>query len=513
MANRRFELYEYRHILVRMRRGDSDRDIARRRLMGRAKLAAVRQAALSRGWLDPANPMPEDVEIASVFDSIRQVPASSISTVEPYREQVREWFAAGVQGTTIHAALQRNHGYTGSYDAVKRMLRRLAAERGVKATTILEFAPSDAAQVDFGAGPVLTHESGIPLKTWIFVMTLCWSRHQYAEVVLDQTVETWLACHRRAFEWFGGCPSRVTIDNAKCAIIQHCLHSPEVQRSYAGLAEAYGFRIDPCPPHDPAKKGIVESGVKYVKKSFVPLREFRDLADANRQLREWILQTAGVRDHGTTHEQPLARFAIERPLLTPLPDVPPVLAVWTEVKVHTDGHVVYKKVLYSVPFKLVGKELWLKATDTVVQVFYRHELVATHPRLRKHGDRHTVRDHQPPEAQAWLEHDPQWCLARAKDIGPACHAVILALFNDTVLVNLRGAQGIVRLREKVGDARLNAACERALAFSSPQYRTIKTILDKGLDSEPATPSTATAPSTTYLNGGRFGRDLQSLLIH
>jgi transposase len=81
-----------------------------------------------------------------------------------------------------------------------------------------------------------------------FVMTLCWSRHQYAEVVLDQTVETWLACHRRAFEWFGGCPGRVIIDNAKCAIIRHCMHSPEVQRSYAGLAEAYSFRIDPCPP-------------------------------------------------------------------------------------------------------------------------------------------------------------------------------------------------------------------------------------------------------------------------
>lgn len=327
MANRRFELFEYRHILVRMRRGDSDRDIARRRLMGRAKLAALRQEAQSRGWLDPAQPMPEDAEITSVLSSVsRQLPRSSVSTVEPYREQVREWLAAGVQGTTIHAALQRNHGYTGSYDAVKRMLRRLASERVVKATTILEFAPAEAAQVDFGAGPVLMHESGTPLKTWIFVMTLCWSRHQYAEAVLDQTVETWLACHRRAFEWFGGCPSRITIDNAKCAIIRHCMHSPEVQCSYAGHAEAYGFRIDPCLPHDPAKKGIVESGVKYVKKSFVPLREFRELADANRQLREWIMQHASVHDHGTTHEQPLTRFAIERPLLTRLPDVPPVLA-------------------------------------------------------------------------------------------------------------------------------------------------------------------------------------------
>ncbi|MEM5300340.1 DDE-type integrase/transposase/recombinase, partial [Burkholderia sp. JPY481] len=98
---------------------------------------------------------------------------------------------------------------------------------------------ADAAQLDFGAGPVLMHESGLVLKTWFFVMTLCWSRHQYAEIVLDQTVETWLACHRRAFEWFGGRVERVIIDNAKCAITKACMYDPEVQRSYAALAEGY----------------------------------------------------------------------------------------------------------------------------------------------------------------------------------------------------------------------------------------------------------------------------------
>ena len=168
----------------------------------------------------------------------------------------------------------------------------------------------------------------------------------------------------------------------------------------------------------------------------------------------------------------------------------------------------------QVPFTLVGRDLWLKATDTVVQLFHRHELVATHPRLRKPGDRQTVRDHQPPEAQAWLEHDPQWCLARAKEIGPASPARGLPPFNDTGLVHLRGAQGIVRMREKFGDARLDAACERALAFASPKYRTVKTILDKGLDSQPA-PASAQTPASadTYVNGGRFGRDLHSLLLH
>lgn len=129
-------------------------------------------------------------------------------------------------------------------------------------------------------------------------MTLCWSRHQYVELVRDQTIATWLQCHRHAFEWFHGVPARLIIDNPKCAIIRACLYEPNVQRAYAQCAEGYGFRIDPCPPRDPQKKGIVESGVKYVKNSFGPLPDFRDLADANRQVRAWVMAEAGIRIHG-----------------------------------------------------------------------------------------------------------------------------------------------------------------------------------------------------------------------
>ena len=514
MGNRRFEVFEYRQVLARMRQGDSDRDIARAGLMGRKKLATIRDAALQHDWLDPARPLPDDAVLAAMFGRNPQLPRTCVSTLEPFRELITQWFNADIQGTTIHSALQRNHGYTGSYSAVRRFLQALSVERGVKATTVLEFAPADAAQIDFGAGPPLIDASGKPVKTWFFVATLCWSRHQYAELVFDQTVATWLACHRRAFNWWGGIPARMIIDNAKCAITRACMYDPEVQRSYAELAEGYGFKIDACPPHDPQKKGIVESGVKYIKKSFLPLRTFRDLPDANRQLHQWVMSEAGNRVHGTTREQPLARFALEKPLLNALPDVPPVLAEWTKVSVHRDCHVQFHKALYSAPCKLVGQTLWLKATDTTVQLFREHELVAVHPRLHRAGARSTVRDHLPPEAQAWQMHDPQWCLAEAKRIGAACHAVVLELFNDQVLVNLRGAQGILRLEAKVGAARLEAACHRAMSFSSPRYRTIKTILDKGLDQlvESAQPELIEL-GDTYARGGRFCRDLPSMMSH
>ena len=153
---------------------------------------------------------------------------------------------------------------------MRRFLAGLEAAHP-QVTTVLEFDPGEAAQVDFGKGPeVLDPRTGELLGTWIFIMTLAWSRHAYPEVVTDQKVATWLGCHRRAFEWFNGVPARLTIDNPKCAITRACYHDPDVQRAYAECAEGYGFKIEPCPPRDPKKKGRVESAVKYVKRSFVP---------------------------------------------------------------------------------------------------------------------------------------------------------------------------------------------------------------------------------------------------
>ncbi len=225
-------------------------------------------------------------------------------------------------------------------------------------------------------------------------------------MVLDQKVETWLACHRRAFELFGGVPRRVRIDNAKCAITRACARDPEVQRGYAELAEGYDFTIDPCPPRDPKKKGRVEAGVRFLKRGFLPLRDFRDLADANRQLYEWVLGEAGNRLHGTTHQRPLTRFTeSERILLQPLPDVAPEPAAWKKVKLHSDCHVRFEKNRYSAPYRLIGEELWLPATPTAVHLFQTHVLVATHPRLRGPGERSTVDDHLPPEALAFKRQD------------------------------------------------------------------------------------------------------------
>ena len=502
-------MHQYRAVLVRLRQGDSDRDIARARLMGRNKLARFRALAAQQGWLELSAALPEDEAIAAVVGAAKRA-RSTISTVEPYRELVERWAVQKVSGVAIHAALCREHGYIGSSSSVYRMLDRIAAERPPDASVPLLFAPAEAAQVDFGAGPLLVDSSSAnPRRSWCFVMTLCWSRHQYVEFVFDQTVATWLGCHRRAFEWFGALPERLIIDNPKCAITRACLYDPVVQRAYAECAEGYGFKIDPCPPRDPAKKGIVEAGVKYVKGNFLPTRSFRDLADVNAQARRWVMEQAGQRVHGTTRERPLARFALERPLMRTLPQPAPDLGVWAQVSVHRDCHVQFERVLYSVPFALVGKRLWLRATDTAVTIYQDHRLIATHPRGRRAGDRLTVRDHLPPEAQAWFAHDRHWCLQQAQRVGPACTALIEQLLADRIVERLRAAQGLLRLKERYGPARLEAACARALHHASPFYRTVKTILAGGFDSQPL-PDPGAPILALYAAGARFARDAGDL---
>ena len=501
-------MFQYRAVLVRMRQGDSDRDISRARLMGRPKAAALRALALREGWLNPNSALPEDAVIAAAIGQARRA-RSTLSSVTPYRGLVERWAEQGVNGVVIHAALCREHGYTGSYSAVRRMLGAIAATRPPEATVRLQFAPAEAAQVDFGAGPMLFDSAREEVRrTWCFVMTLCFSRHQYVEFVWDQTVATWLGCHRRAFEWFGSVPERLIIDNPKCAITKACARDPLVQRAYAECAEGYGFKIDPCPPADPAKKGVVERGVAYVKGNFLPTRAFRDLVDLNAQARAWVLEVASCRIHGTTREQPLRLFEVEKPLMRALPAIAPDLGTWASARLHRDCHVQFEHCYYSAPFTLIGKQLWLRVTDSSLTIYQDYRQVAVHPKLRKRGQRSSVRDHLPPDAQAFFAHDRTWCVQQAGRIGAACAQFIERLLTDRIVERLRAAQSTLRLAERYGATRLEAACARALAHESVFYRTVKTILVGGFDQQPL--SNQLDQSSAYGRGARFVRDAEEL---
>ena len=147
MSNRRFEMYEYRQVIYRMRLGESDRAIAKAGLMGRHKAAELRLLAIEHGWLEKG-PLPEDGELATHLGK-KPAAAASRSQVLPYADDVEKWFKNGIQGTTIHQALERKYDFSGSYSCVRRYLATLKAANP-EVTTILEFEPAEAAQIDFG---------------------------------------------------------------------------------------------------------------------------------------------------------------------------------------------------------------------------------------------------------------------------------------------------------------------------------------------------------------------------
>jgi len=488
---------DIRELLVHMRSGSSNRQIARDIGIDRRTVGRYRAWAEEQGLLEGS--LPTLGELSALLEQTMPTyhPPQNVSTVEPYRELVTRLVRENVEIAAIRERL-REQGFTGSYSAVRRFVRQIKPLLP-RTTVRVERKPGEEAQVDFGyAGKMIDPSTGTLRRTWVFVMTLSWSRHQYVEFVFDQKIATWLRLHRNALAWFGGVPERLVIDNLKAAIVKAVWDDPQVQQSYRECATHYGFRIAPCRPRTPEHKGKVEKGgVHYVKRNFLGGRQPTTLTQANQDVLVWCNTTAGRRIHGTTKEKPLARFQeVEQARLQPLPETPYDMAVWKQIKVHRDCYVEFDKAYYSVPHRLVGQRVWACGGTQMVRIYTtKHELVATHDRAQRPGERVTHLDHLPPEKVPGLTLDRDDCLATATEIGAATLEVTQTLLDDPVIDRLPSVGRLLRLRKVFGDERLELACERALYFDDPAYKTVKRILAQGLERAPL-PTHEVAPAAT-----------------
>ena len=480
MSNRRIEMYEYKQIIYRLQHGQTIRAISREGLASRKKIKEIKEIAVKENWLLHNAIIPDELELQTVFNKKLCHQAESKAVL--HADLITNWNQQGIQAKVIYQHLRDNYGFSGAYNSIQRFTQKLKIQN-TQLTVPLHFQPAEAAQVDFGKGPRLFDErTGREEESWFFIMTLCWSRHQYARLVTHQDIETWLDCHQNAFYWFGGVVSKIIIDNPKCAITTACYYDPQVQRSYEAFAQEYGFIISACPPREPKKKGRVESGVKFIKRNFLPLRNFKTLQDANIQLQDWVLRIAGNRTHGSTFAQPLQQFTeIEQILLKPLPLTPIEVTVWRKVLLYKNCHISYLKSYYSAPYQLYNKELWVKATSTTISIYYQYELIAKHIRLFKACEYSTQNAHLPPKAQAFFLQDKDWCQCESKIIGEATHFVVNRLLSDNTKDLLRAAQGVIKLKSKYGTVRLESACKRAIHFNIISYNSIKQILANGSD--------------------------------
>lgn len=480
------------HELVRLKRaGKNNSEIGRLLDYRRKTVRKYVKWAGAQGLLEPECELPDVAAVHALLEETmpQKAPPQQTSTLEPYAHEVKAMRERDMEIAAIKTRLEERHDRHFSYEALRRLVRRIDP-REAEVFVRVEVEPGSEAQVDFGYAGLTLDETGAQRKTWVFVMTLSWSRHTYAELVYNQTVETWLECHRRAFEFFDAVPKRVVMDNLKAAITKACVEDPAVQRSYRECAEHYGFLIDPNPPRSPHLKGKVEKGgVHYVKRHFLAGRDPEPTDALNHKLLAWCLEIAGERVHGTTKERPLERFEqVEKAAMLPLPTEPYDLAVWKEVKLYRDCHVTFDKAYYSAPYRLVGRTLWARGGTRTVKLYTAdHELVATHDRATRPGERQTCPDHLPPEKLPGLMLTRDNCRLQAQDIGPATREIVDAMLDDRPVDRLRTAGRLVALAHTYSPERLEGACVRALHYGDGQYVTVKRILHKGLEGEPLEP--------------------------
>jgi len=477
---------DLRELVLHIRANPSNRRVQQETGVDRRTVSRYRQWADSQGLLKGDLPSLSELQVLLDRTLPEPIPPQNVSSVEPYRSLVERLVKEDVETAAIRERL-KERGYRGSYAAVYRFVQHIKPSTPESYTRV-ERKPGEEAQVDFGyAGYLLDPQTGQKRKAWAFVMLLSWSRHQYVEFVWDQSVATWLLCHVHAFEYFGGVPKRVVIDNLKAAILKACFDDPGVQQSYRACAEHYGFLIAPCRVRTPEHKGKVEQGgVHYVKRNFLGGREMSTLTQANCDVLTWCEHTAGERIHGTTKEKPLTRFEqIEKALLKPLSETRYDLAVWKQTTLGRDCHVEFDHAYYSVPHRLNGQPLWVCGGLQQVRIYTaKHELVATHERAQRAGERSTQRDHLPPEKLPGLEWDRPFCLESAAQVGAHTLKLVQTLLDDPVIEHLPRVIRLLKLRTTCNDQRLEAACERALYFKDPSVKTVKRILKEGLENQP-----------------------------
>ena len=354
-----------------------------------------------------------------------------------------------------------------SYSSFKNFVRNnQIAISPDQATCRLEAEPGSEVQIDYGkVGLLFDPAVGKNKTVHAFISTLSFSRHKFVEFTFKQNQQSFVASHVNMFDFFGGVPHRLLLDNLKNGVIKPSLYDPQLNRTYQEMAEHYGCFIDPCRVRHPKDKGKVERDVQTVRQQFRKLLAIYPnltLAQANQLIQQWAINDYGQRDHGTTHLKPYPTFIDqEQPQLKPLPAQPFDLAQWKQAKVHPDHYIQFNNKAYSVPHRFVGKTVWVRGTHNMVQIYDQHQLIKQHTVPK--GFRQTDINDFPPNFQAVLDKGlPRLLQQKASDIGPQFGTLIRTLLEQHAFLNMRRAQGLVSLADKYPSSLVEQAAELAL---------------------------------------------------
>jgi hypothetical protein len=497
MAYREVDMWEILEVLRRLHRGEPNAAIERATGRTRKTIRRYKRRAGKLSWQPGGDKEPDEDLAAKVMQSLRPVTESEgVGAIEaklmPHRAVIREWVSPadgsrGLRLAKVRVLLARQ-GVVVPYSSLHRFAVSYCGfnERRRVTVRVADVAPGELAEVDFGRlGLVYDPDTGRRRVAWALLVTLAHSRHQYVHVSFTQTLADFIEGMEDAWEYFGGVPRRVVIDNLRAAVTKAERYDPIFQRTFDEYAAHRGFVIDAAVVRHATGKPKVERNVQYLRENFFRGESWLDIEHVRREAVRWCTEVAGKRIHGTTGQKPLVVFtAVENSALGPLQGAkrfdPPT---WQQCKVHPDHHFQFDKAIYSLPTEYVGRELWIRADSKIVRAYLHGQLLRSYARLEP-GGRCTDYDDYPKELAPYAMRDPDRMIREAHEVGHHVGRFMAELLAGTFpWAHLRQAQKLLRLVNKYGAARLDAACRRALSFDLIKVGRVENIVRQSLEKE------------------------------
>ena len=497
-------MIDYREILRLHSLGDSRRSIAQQVQSSRDTVESVITVAKAAGIFWPLDDDVTNQELQELLFPGKYALASPY-TIPDYEWIHRELAKTGVTLTLLwgeYCTKVRNDGgvpymYTQFGDKYRRWARI------AKATMRITHKPGDAMQVDWAGDPLYITDpvTGEEEPAYIFVAVLPCSWYTYAEPCSDMKSENWLLCHVHTFEYYGGVPRLLIPDNTKTATIKNTRYETILNKSYQELADHYDTAIVPARPYHPDDKAAAEGSVKFVSTWITAAlrdRKFFSIAEARQAVAEKLEELNARPFKKRPGSRKSAFDEEEKEFLRPLPQSTYEPSIWLNPKVGPDYLVTDRINKYSVPYDLIGENVDVRITKTIIEVYYHGTRVATHVRLGiQQRDPVIKPEHMPEAHRKFLRYNAEEFENWANSIGPRTFEVVHHFLTEgkEAEQGYKSCVSLTKLEKTYGTMRLEDACDRVLALASePTVRNI-TLLIKTSGTRKDEPKPAADPIT------------------
>jgi len=403
-------------------------------------------------------------------------PSPTASACEPYREAIEAGVSRGRNAKAIWQDLVDGYGFTGAYQSVKRFIRKLGEKPSPEARAVIETAPGEEMQVDYGSGPMVRDvPTGKYRRTRLFVLTLGYSRKSVRLLVFRSSSQIWAELHEKAFRRLGGVTKVVVLDNLREGVLQPDIYDPTLNPVYRDMLQHYQVVALPCRVRDPDRKGKVERSVGHAKNTPLKGLRFESLEEAQKHLDHWEARWADTRIHGTTKRQVAAMFAEERPALQALPVEPFRYYQYGQRSVNLDGCVEVEAAYYSAPPGWIGRRVQVQWDGRQVRLLDPRTGQLLREHLRQARGRHRIQDQDRPQR---TPPTTLQLLSRADKAGPQIGALCRGLHQKDGETAVRRILGVLSLAKKYGAARVEDACAAALEVDLCDARFVRRYLER-----------------------------------